>query len=1072
MVAMAAPARKKNKKRGFLQSSTFYLILLFVSFVLMAMLIGRIFSGAGIGEKLCAAVPWFCGSEQYADYFTSEQSTNTFVCAVGTAATGALWPGGPNLNCNEFYDKSTTAATGGGGGTESGVTGAAVGSNPAETITTAKPEEKKYTLDELRKLKPSVSCSKDANDKMTCKVKNFIMPQELAETQIAGITLKPEEWIPFWGDPHYLIYWNSFPTEEDTWNFKVGWVHHVVIAAISVLPVTKTAALSFKTFFTALKGAGKSELRTEVARYILKETSTEILGTTLTKLGTDPKVIAKVVGKEVSDEVAEQFGKEMLSKLSKKELQTMVKSWGVKYTTGQALKDVMRRGLVNILKKRAQKLGIPSVIRMGVKFATMELALAALADSIMKKYEPVGNAIVIKNPGAEENARKIFELPKEMEHVPVLVKWEPVGSDEPVLKNAYFASPCYMKEFSVSREGVVCRQYTKNGIDTKAFSCEGAYYDTADRYKCGEVNWEAITSYTRDRMGNTIKSLIDKDDKKLFEINDSADVQWAVDTLINEGDPFDENDRGALEKEYDSYKQWDLEKIYLPWLSTGYFSSLATKDGYYLEDIEFKEGLLRRGSIGEVWDLPRTPGFGEPNKGSIRIGENILHYLPVWEYREEGSKVGYTETYDSRLRCGKDCYFLLTEDNKDDVIMSSGKEYILSVEGSQKGGVVVDVYDVDRCTEVSLYEEEKFSSEGIMKCNVIKETAERIKAGKGQSDGATFGRGFFYEKEVTGISVDSQISLMRNTINALMGTNSKYVLRIVPKGDIKAEQLDDYNGAYLDSFVDCKTEGLDDGRVCIRTLEDSISLSKNIKCRGVGKSETISLVGEQGGKEITRNIASMSCTLELPKPFQRPLQGGNKELKSVTLSMYFSLDGDGNVLDKSYSSLTFETGVNNVFTQFGDDDEDGLWDQISVERGETTLDRIAPDCLFGKSEDKFKIKLSDIGIDGNKNKDYGAYPLYMENCKTDAIVISFNGDNPDTSKLETDSANYCLRNTRGFIRFINSEVCGVDISDVISAALFVASSVVADGASTVLLVAAAAEEAYSEVGETTQQYWP
>ncbi|MCK4335806.1 MAG: hypothetical protein KAW40_03715 [Candidatus Aenigmarchaeota archaeon] len=986
------------------------------------------------------------------DYEISLKSTQNAICAVGSSFLERQWEGG--LECN--WGEPET------GGSEA--TGRITGNVPAEIVDTGSVspgEDKELDISEVRKLQPSVDCGTDETGKYTCTVKNFIMPQKVT---------KWEEHIPYWGDPAYLMYWNSFPTEEDTWNFRVSWVHHVVIAAIAILPVTKSVAVGFKTFWTALKGPGKKAVASKAAQTIFKQSTKGLSDDALYKVMLNQKALGKVdekllleainnLGTDITEETAERYGKEILSKLSKKELKEILGQAGVKYGRVAALKDVMLKGTIDILKKRVNRMGIVHAAIMGGKFLSMEAALAALADSIMKKYEPVGNAIAIKNPGNESGDIKTFELPEEMEHVPVLVKWEPVKGDV-ILKNAYFASPCYLEEFSVSKENIVCEKYMKGG-DGKSVVCEGGgVADISDEnYVCGKVNWWSITSHTREDMGNVIKGLIDNDEKKLFEISDiykrgelEKILEGVYSLSIDKLREMKEKDGIDV---FDKHPKWELEKIYLPWLSTSYFSYLVPQEQYYLENIEFMGGTLKRGYTSRgVTDIERSVG--------IQIGEVIKNYLPNWEQR---GGVGYTEIYDSKLRCGEDCYFLLTGGSKDEVIMSSGKEYLLDLNPS-KGGVDVSVYDVEKCKEVSGFHEGEKGFGGITECDVVKEIVERIKAGNGKMNVSVVGGGLLYEMDVIGITAYSQLSKIRNTIDIVTELTDDpikrkfYNLRIVPKDDIKAGDLDYYDGEYLGSFLDCKDEGMGEKRVCVRTFQDAINLPQKIICRGTGGDETIS---------FSNNIAPMSCDIELPKPFENPFYGGEEEVENIALSMYFQLDEDGKVIDKTYSSLTFRTGEK-IFVQFGDDEEDGYWDQISVERGPTLLEKIAPDCMFGKSENKFKIKISDIGIDGSKNKDYEAYSLYMENCKTDAVVISFEGDSPN--KMKTESSNYCLRSTKGFTRFLSANYCGISVGNVISAALFVVTLVTTDGGAAVLLLASAATEAYSEISEETQQMWP
>jgi hypothetical protein len=584
------------------------------------------------------------------------------------------------------------------------------------------------------------------------------------------------------------------------------------------------------------------------------------------------------------------------------------------------------------------------------------------------------------------------------------------------------------------------------------------------------VDWNAITSHTREDMGEAIKGLIDNDDKKLFEINDI----WATGEL-EEAYAKGNEIKGVLTPEevkeqrdeilkstgtdlFEDYYKWKLEKIYLPWLSTEYFTFLVPKGKYYLENIKFQEGELVR-NVGNLQRL-------EP----IQIGEKIGEYVPLWD-----AAGGYTEIYTSDLGCGEDCHFLVPENNKNDVIMSSGKEYLIYMVMS-KGGVDVSIYDVGGCTEVSGFYEQEKGFNGVMKCDAVKQVAERIKQGKGvNGEVAALGRGSVYEYDVLETDLDSQISKIRQYVKDF--DQDTYTLRIVPKGDIKAEDISYYNGAYVDSFTDCSKGGMDKGRVCIRTFRDAYALGKNIQCKGTGKES-------KTNEELL--ILTMDCDIKLPQVFQKPLYfEENKEIVGVALSIDFMVNYNasnqkewGKVIDKTYSSLTFRSGKE-IFVQFGDADEDGNWDEIGVEKGEDFMDKIKPDCLFGESKKKFKIKFSDIGIGENKNKNYEAYPIYMENCKTDAVIIKFKDDAMD--KINTNEKNYCLKTTKGVTRVLNANFCGFSIANVVATAALIGSFIVADGAgagavaaamSTGLLVTSAGTEIYADVSQDIQQMWP
>lgn len=75
----------------------------------------------------------------------------------------------------------------------------------------------------------SASCTTSENGEVSCTVKNFVLPQQVTDA---------EAFIRDYGDPKFLVYWERFPEEENTWTFLAGdegWQVALEVGAWTVL---------------------------------------------------------------------------------------------------------------------------------------------------------------------------------------------------------------------------------------------------------------------------------------------------------------------------------------------------------------------------------------------------------------------------------------------------------------------------------------------------------------------------------------------------------------------------------------------------------------------------------------------------------------------------------------------------------------------------------------------------------------------------------------------------------------------------------------------------------------------
>lgn len=104
--------------------------------------------------------------------------------------------------------------------------------------------------DEIWKQFPGYLIVLQAEPPVTCTVKNFQLPEDFW-----GIFEKGEEYIAGFGDPTYLVYWQTFPPGEDaSWTNYAAWWQGIGSASLYLIPV---AVPIVKAVGGTLKAAGK-----------------------------------------------------------------------------------------------------------------------------------------------------------------------------------------------------------------------------------------------------------------------------------------------------------------------------------------------------------------------------------------------------------------------------------------------------------------------------------------------------------------------------------------------------------------------------------------------------------------------------------------------------------------------------------------------------------------------------------------------------------------------------------------------------------------------------------------------
>jgi len=255
-------------------------------------------------------------------------------------------------------------------------------------------------------MKPYVTCEQTTGG-TECTVSNFNLPQTITEA---------EDWIPYYGDPKYLVYWQKFPMSEDTWTFHDSWWMYGLIIAASAIPIGKIGAITGKAAVSEAEKIAMGGIKNAIKRS-----------------ATVDKYIARNLIKD-----AEVNGRRQIAEAIKKDL-----------------KD-----------KLLAAVGKPgAAFRQGGKVVTGLGAIATLSaadvlDSWIGKLTSHKNSILFKRAGDEEPEQ--FNMEKD---VPVIIRYKRhlFRKSTPTL---VLASPCYLSSMKVKRsDEVICGYYANEDGD-------------------------------------------------------------------------------------------------------------------------------------------------------------------------------------------------------------------------------------------------------------------------------------------------------------------------------------------------------------------------------------------------------------------------------------------------------------------------------------------------------------------------------------------------------------------------------------------------------------------------------
>lgn len=601
-------AISRRKRKGFAELTMSPLVKIFMFVITFAVAGGILITASGglggLMDGMCKAIPGLCTPKEASS--GDEMVARTSASAL-THAINCIVAGGDD--CGEkVFDSRTVAGSGSTPG--SFLTGQAV-----ETSEGYVPEHS-----------TNVTCSLAEDGSYSkCMIENFQLPQKVTSA---------EEYITNFGDPQYLVYWNKFPIEENTWTFKTDWKVYAAIGLISVLPIGRVAGKTVKTAWYAWGKTWTKGMLKETMEKVMEETGEEFT-----------EEIFKKSMKEVSEEFGKLGGRRYLKNTFVKVIEDWSEEAAEKGGKKLLIKEYIKENLRDIIQKRLTKKGVTSIAIKGTALTGTAL-LAEILDSVSENYVSHGNNMVLKSPF--EDAR-LFQLDGSWKGKPIVIAWEPrsqfvtgiFGANN--YENAHLVSPCYLDNFEIIKNDVKCSIYSYNDREqiSECSSPEPIKEKDLDDYPvCGIVD-ENIDSY--------------------LEMEGDRSIFSRLNTILDA-------ESGRKFFEYD--KDGDLVKMYVPWLSsdseTVYVDNFV--DGSETVDMD----VLKTGSSAGTRISTYIPGSGETK---------------TFNFKTMTGDVNYGD---------RDKSMVIVESD-DDVIMEAGEKYVIrAYECSEKDeDIVIDIYPYD-----------------------------------------------------------------------------------------------------------------------------------------------------------------------------------------------------------------------------------------------------------------------------------------------------------------------------------------------------------------------------------------
>jgi len=350
---------------------------------------------------------------------------------------------------------------------------------------------------------------------MECQVENFQLVQDVTSA---------EDWIGWFGDPYFLVYWQKFPIEEDTWTFSPNWKTYVVLGVISIIPPFKAGKIvlgtTLRTVLTKVFQKGGAELveavvkksvtsstikktmRKEITKYIKKGYLTKTEGGDLLKRITSKDL--KAVIQKIDADMAGKWGDDVFSSTgvaktyaSKIATETLRGAgWGVitpelrekieKQATEAAYREVlkymgkegMKEQLLDLVKTRLVGKQVPKTLLRFGAFTTAAHAVAMVDNMTQARFEEYPGQIVLK-PAMDKPIT--FDLEGKASGMPIFIAAKnrdnyllvgpQLGAQEVLF---HMASPCYLDDIKVKNTYADCPMYIRTDTeDVRMTECGG-----------------------------------------------------------------------------------------------------------------------------------------------------------------------------------------------------------------------------------------------------------------------------------------------------------------------------------------------------------------------------------------------------------------------------------------------------------------------------------------------------------------------------------------------------------------------------------------------------------------------
>jgi hypothetical protein len=342
------------------------------------------------------------------------------------------------------------------------------------TVTGGAYLEKTWIIDRLARDKcecvittssrPSFDCTKTGSVIQECTVSNFRLPEEVTNA---------EDVIPYFGDPKFIVYWQTFPLSEDTWTFEVDWKMYGLAIGIAALPIGKWGSAIVKAGLkesTLIAKEGFSRMTSKVAKYeaeraVAYKSYTRTVTTVIGKRMYTYKATLKAPIENMAP----------LKRTLKSEVSTIEKNMRAEMKA--ALKKDLREKFTAVVNPFSSfKQGGKLVLGGG---AAVALTAADVFDSWLAKLDTYNNEILLKQAGSKEP----MQFPVMQQGTPVVLQYKD-GVFSKATPTLVLASPCYISSMKVTAESnVVCERYARD-TQTGDISCTGASVDNSNYPSC------------------------------------------------------------------------------------------------------------------------------------------------------------------------------------------------------------------------------------------------------------------------------------------------------------------------------------------------------------------------------------------------------------------------------------------------------------------------------------------------------------------------------------------------------------------------------------------------------------